>query len=163
MKTRSTEPKKEKLITTILKGMKTTPLKIKYANIFKPYYYPNSPSIPRYSITLLINSEENAEDYEVINKIERSEGIEILKDEILKTGDGCETTENFVLKLQTKDEVEIYELENGERKRLVLNREIPTDKLAVCTYDILRYTKRGKDEDKYGLTCKLIEVELRDE
>src|SRR5277367_3175461 len=75
------------LISVISSGCKTPILEIKYCNLVKPFRYPNSPTIPRYSITCLVDPIEHKIFLNGIQTIERDEKVEtIIKNDSVKEG-----------------------------------------------------------------------------
>src|SRR5271169_1935044 len=63
-------------VTSILYRSQSTPaLKVKYSNIVTPFYYPNSPNIARWSVTCLVDVDENADFMEQIEQLEKKENI----------------------------------------------------------------------------------------
>src|SRR5277367_1155622 len=73
------------LITVISSGCKTPIVNVKFCCLVNAYYYPNSPTIPRYSITCLCDPEEHKEFLKGIETIETNEHVEtILKADTTK-------------------------------------------------------------------------------
>ena len=70
------------LITVISSGCKTPILEIKFCNLLKAFYYPNSPTIPRYSVTCLVDPAGHKDFLNGVQTIEKNEKVEtIIKNE----------------------------------------------------------------------------------
>jgi hypothetical protein len=146
------------LITTISSGCQTPLLEIKYCNLVKPFYYPNSPAIPRYSVTCVVDPEIHSEFLHGIQAIEKNEKVDsILKKDYVKEGKENITTGKVIVKFQTKDIIPVYiktDEAQTDPQLMVLEDELARGEKIVIVYDILRYTKKGKLETEHGLSFK---------
>lgn len=144
------------LITSISSGCHTPILKVKFCNLIKAFFYPNSPTIPRYSVTCIINPEEHAEFLKGIQTIEKHEGVEsILKQETEKSEGSHVATGNILIKFQTRDKIPVYQVdENNKATEVELEDELAQGENICVTYDILRYTKKNSQKTEHGITFK---------
>ncbi len=146
------------LISTISTGCKTPPLEVKFCNLVKPYYYANSPTIPRHSVTCVIDPELHKEFLKGIQTIEKNEKVEtIIKNETVKEGDEHLTTGKVLIKFQSKDIIPIYmagEYPRGEVPRIELEDELAKGERIIVVYDILRYTKKNTMKTEHGISFK---------
>jgi len=108
-----TSPKAgQSLITVIASGCKTPIIEVKYSNLIKPFYYPNSPKIPHYSITCIIDPAEHLEFLEGIHSIEKNEHVDtVIKTDAVKKNGEFITSGKSVMKFQGKDKIPIFVLE----------------------------------------------------
>ena len=149
------------LITTITSDCKTPILEIKFSNLIKPFYYTNSPTIPRYSITCVVDPELHREFLRIIQTIEKNENVEtIIKNEMQKENGEQITTGKVLIKFQTKDKVPVYmkRSEKSEPELMELEDELARGEKVVVKYDILRYTKKNTMKSEHGISFKLISV-----
>ncbi len=145
------------LITTISSGCKTPLLEVKFCNLLKPFYYPNSPTIPRYSVTCVFCPEENKEFLKGIQTIEKNESVEtIIKNETMKDEDGDHmTTGKVMVKFQSKDVIPIYiKKENTAPELIELEDELARGEKIIVVYEILRYTKKNTMVTEHGLSFR---------
>lgn len=146
------------LISVISSGCKTPLLDIKFCNLIKPFYYPNSPTIPRYSITCLVDPEEHKEFLRGIQTIEKNEKVEtIIKNDAVKEGSEHFTTGKVLVKFQSKENVPVYmggEFPRGECPLIELEDELARGEKVVVVYDILRYTKKNTMKTEHGISFK---------
>lgn len=152
-----TPPSGQPLITTISSGCKTPLLEIKYCNLVKPFYYANSPTIPRYSVTCLADPNLHKEFLKGIHTIESNESVEsILKQDYVKEGVGYVTTGKVIVKFQSKDIIPVYVVEanNPTPEQISLEDELARGEKIVIVYDILRYTKKNTLKTEHGLSFK---------
>lgn len=147
------------LITTISSSCKTPPLEVKFCNLLKPYYYNNSPTIPRYSVTCLVDPEIHKEFLKGIQTIEKNENVEtVIKNETKKDESSGEhlTTGKVLMKFQGKDKVPVYiKNEKGEAIPIELEDELAPGEKVTVIYDILRYTKKNTMKMEHGISFKL--------
>lgn len=150
------------LISTISTGCKTPILEVKFCNLVKPYYYANSPTIPRHSVTCVVEPDKHKDFLKGIQTIEKNEQVEtIIKNETVKEGTEHLTTGKVLIKFQSKDVIPVYIMEK------IGNEEVPStsslmdleDELAkgeriMVEYDILRYTKKNTMKTEHGLSFK---------
>ena len=66
------------LISTISSGCKTPVLDIKFSNLIRPFYYPNSPTIPRYSVTCIVDPDIHKKFLHGIQTIEKNEKVDTI-------------------------------------------------------------------------------------
>lgn len=146
------------LISTISTGCKTPPLEVKFCNLVKPYYYANSPTIPRHSVTCVVDPELHKEFLKGIQTIEKNEKVEtILKNETIKEGDEHVTTGKVLIKFQSKDIIPVYsggQFPRGEVTQIELEDELAKGERIVVVYDILRYTKKNTMKTEHGISFK---------
>jgi hypothetical protein len=147
------------LITTISSGCRTPVVEVKFCNLIKPFYYPNSPTVPRYSVTCVIDPETHKEFLKGIQTIEKNEKVEsIIKNETVKEGNEHLTTGKVLIKFQSKDVIPVYLAVNtpkGEQPPLVeLEDELARGEKIMVIYDILRYTKKNTMKTEHGISFK---------
>ena len=170
MKKEKTEEKEKKiykntqksspLLVTISSGCKTPLIQVKFSNLVKPFYYPNSPSIPRYSVTCTFDALANEQFIKNLQVIEENEGVE----SILKF-DKESDSENprMLVKFQTKNIVPIFiqfppspisEELNSEPELIQLEDEFAKNEDIIVVYDILRYTPKFSQGNQHALSFK---------
>jgi|SRR6185436_2739200 len=148
------------LITTISSGCKTPLLEVKFCNLVNPFRYPNSPTVPRYSVTCVINPELHKEFLKGIQTIERDEKVEtVIKNETVKDNDSHTNTGNVLLKFQSKDIIPVYLAVNTVEPPhtppiMDLEDELARGERIVVVYDILRYTKKNTMKTEHGISFK---------
>lgn len=147
-------------ITTISKDCKTPLLRIKFCNLIKAYYYQSSPTIPRYSISCVIDPDKPEEGtfLSTIQSIEKNEGLStIIKNELVRVGQENVPTKNFVIKFQgSKDKIPVYVVNSdGSAQFITLEGDLEAGEKVIVVYDILRYTvKKGGKDPEYGLSFR---------
>lgn len=148
------------LITTISTGCKTPILEVKFCNLINPYYYNNSPSIPRHSVTCIVDPEEHKEFLKSVQTIEKNEKVEtIIKNETAKDGDTHTTTGKVLIKFQTKDKIPVYLGGQAYGRdvgptQIELEDELARGEKIMVVYDILRYTKKNTMRTEHGISFK---------
>jgi hypothetical protein len=148
------------LISTISSGCHTPVLEVKFCSLVNPFRYPNSPTIPRYSVTCLIDPQENKDFLKGIQAIEKDEKVDsILKNETVKEGKEHVNTGKIMIKFQTKDIIPIYlgEEENfmeDNPSQVELEDELAAGERVMIVYDILRYTKKNTMQTEHGISFK---------
>jgi hypothetical protein len=147
------------LISTISTGCKTPALEVKFCNLVKPYYYANSPTIPRHSVTCIVDPELHKEFLRGIQTIEKNEKVEtIIKNETMKEGDEHLTTGKVLIKFQSKDMIPVYSGEPHSRNEspqvIALEDELAKGERIIVVYDILRYTKKNTMKTEHGISFK---------
>ena len=156
------------LITTISSGCKTPWLEVKFCNLVKAFYYPNSPTIPRYSVTCIVDPEAHSQFLLGIQTIEKNEEVDsVIKLENVKEKNNVFHSGNLLIKFQNKDKVPVFlindenmDLENpGEP--LELQDELAAKERILIVYEILRYTKRGTLTCEHGLSFKPTKIFLK--
>jgi hypothetical protein len=146
------------LITTISSGCKTPVLEVKFCNLVNPFRYPNSPTIPRYSVTCVLDPEVHKEFIKGIQTIEKDEKVEsIIKNETVKQEGEHVTTGKVLLKFQSKEMIPVYKagtFPKGETPKIELEDELGKGEKVVIIYDILRYTKKNTMKTEHGISFK---------
>lgn len=149
------------LISTISSGCKTPILEIKFCNLVKPFYYPNSPTIPRYSITCLVDPVKHKEFLTGIQTIEKNEKVEtIIKIDSVKEEGAHLTTGKVLIKFQSKDKIPVHLVLESDRyalegkSQIDLEDELAKGSKIQVVYDILRYTKKNTMHTEHGLSFK---------
>lgn len=142
------------LISTISSGCKTPILEVKFCNLVNPYRYPNSPTIPRYSITCVVDPEIHKEFLKGIQTIEKDEKVDsIIKNEMEKQKDEQVTTGKVLVKFQSKEIIPVF-LATEPPEAISLEDELAKGEKIVVIYDILRYTKKNTMKVEHGLSFK---------
>lgn len=148
------------LITTIMSGCKTPILEVKFCNLVKPYYYTNSPTIPRHSVTCLVDPEKHQDFLKSIQTIEKNEGVDsIIKNDTVKEDGQQLMTGKLLLKFQSKDMIPVYVFNNtnesnSEPVLMELEDELARGEYIMVVYDILRYTKKNTMKTEHGISFK---------
>lgn len=150
------------LITTISTDCKTPILEVKFCNLVNPYRYANSPTIPRYSVTCVIDPDEHVEFIKGIQAIETNEKVDsILKNDTVRAEGQQVTTGKIIIKFQTKDIIPVYfvtknieVLNSKELVKMDLEDELARGEKVQVVYDILRYTKKNTLKTEHGLSFK---------
>jgi hypothetical protein len=144
------------LITTIISGCKSPLLSVKFCNLVHPFYYKNSPTIPRYSVTCVIDPEIDKDFLKGIQTIEKNEKVEtIIKNETAKDNGEYITTGNLLIKFQNKDQIPVYIQDgNKEPEIMELEDELARGENIIIIYDILRYTKKNTMKTEHGISFK---------
>lgn len=148
------------LITTISTGLKTPILTVKFCNLVNPYYYNNSPMIPRHSVTCVVDPEEHKEFLKSVQTIEHNEKVDtIIKNETSKEAEGHTTTGKVLIKFQSKEKIPVYLAsepydKNKEPVSIELEDELARGERIIVMYDILRYTKKNTMKTEHGISFK---------
>ncbi len=145
------------LISTISSGCKTPMINVKFCNLLNPFYYPNSPTVPRYSITCVVSPQEHSEFIGGLQAIEANEKVEsIIKIDSEKKGNERLTTGNLLIKFQSKEKIPIYVQTNSNSNPdlIELEDELARGEKVIIVYDILRYTKKYSANVEHGLSFK---------
>ncbi len=150
------------LLTSIGTEFRTPILEIKFSNLLNPYYFKNSPSIPRYSVTCIVDPELHKDFLQSIQTIEKNEKVEsILKLEIEKSGEQHVTTGKLTMKFQCKDKIPVFITEDGlEAESLELEDELGRGEKVMVIYDIMRYTKKNTMKTEHGISFKPTKIFL---
>lgn len=151
--------KKQSLISVVVSGCKSPILPVKFCNLVRPFYYPNSPTIPRYSVATSFCPEENSEFLKGIQSIEQNEGVEsIIKHDSTKDGGEYTNTGRLLVKFQTKNKVPVYTRKVGQKEEeaeeIELQDELARGEMVQVVYEVLRYTKKNTDPVQHGLSFK---------
>lgn len=143
------------LITTISSGCVTPILSIKFCCLVRPFCYANS-TIPRYSITCIIDPKVNREFLTYIQTIEKNENIPtIIKNETIKEGNEHFNTGNMLIKFQSKEKIPVFlKTDTVNLEPLELEDEIAKGEKVSVTYSILRYTKKNTMNTEHGISFK---------
>jgi hypothetical protein len=152
------------LISIISTSCKTPKLDVKFCNLVNPYYYANSPTVPRHSVTCVVDPEIHKEFLKGIQTIEKNEKVDsIIKNETVKEGDEHLNTGKVLIKFQSKDIIPVYSV-NGigqendiplcESTPMELEDELAKGETIVVVYDILRYTKKNTMKTEHGISFK---------
>lgn len=143
------------LITIICSGCQTPLLDIKFCNLLKAWYYPNSPTIPRYSVTCVIDPSKDKEFLVGIQTIEKNEKVDtIIKNETVKEDGQHLNTGKLLIKFQGKDKVPVYIHEAGVYHLIELEDELARGEKVMVVYDIIRYTKKNTMKTEHGISFK---------
>jgi hypothetical protein len=145
------------LISTISTGCRTPILEIKFCNLVNPFRYPNSPTIPRYSVTCLVDPKEHGEFLKGIQSIEKDEKVEtIIKNDAVKEDGEHYTTGKVLVKFQSKEKVPVLVVEDDPTKcsKIELEDELARGEKVIVIYDILRYTKKNTMKTEHGISFK---------
>lgn len=126
------------------KDIRTPKFKIKFSNLYKPFFYDSSPMVPRYSVTCVIDPDTHLDFIERLIALETREGITeaaTLKDEVFKNAEGAMVaTGKHLMKFQSKDRPTVI---FPEDKSAQLTRElVEGDEVIIC-FDIVRYNKKN--------------------
>lgn len=155
------------LISTISSGCKTPVLTVKFCNLVNPFRYPNSPTIPRYSVTCVVDTEIHSEFLKGLQTIEKDEKVEsVIKNETIKENGEHVNTGKVLLKFQSKDMIPVYKsgkFPKGETPVIELEDELAKGERIVIRYDILRYTKKNTMKTEHGLSFKPVAIYLLSE
>lgn len=149
------------LITTISSSCRSPILEVKFCNLLNPFYYTNSPTVPRYSITCIVDPETHKDFLSAIQTIEKNEKVDsVLKNETAKDNETLVTTGKVLLKFQSKLQIPIYianeeELKNDSPPQKVeLQDELARGERIMVIYDITRYTKKNTMKTEHGISFK---------
>lgn len=140
-------------VTSVLhKDAKTPKFKVKFSNVVNPFYYPNSPTIPRWSITCTVDPEVDAEFIQKIEKLESKESIQgsqTLKDDVYKDREGqIVKSGKYIMKFQTRDKIPVIVMKAGfPSVPAELKQEIAFGDSVMIVFDVIRYTKKGLSID----------------
>jgi len=127
--------------------------------LIKPFYYPNSPTVPRYSVTCLVDPEKDKEFLKGIQTIEKNEQVDsIIKNDTVKENDGLVNTGKVLIKFQGKNLIPVFlgaQSNIKENLRIMeLEDELAKGEKIIVIYDILRYTKKNTMKTEHGISFK---------
>lgn len=149
------------LITVISSKCQTPLLDLKFSTLVKPFYYPNSPGVARYSVTCVVDPKKDKDFLAGLQAIEKNEQVEsIIKNETVKEGNEIFNTGKVLVKFQTKEQIPVYiatQNPDGSMKAepIELEDELARGEQIVVVYDILRYTKKNNTAKvEHGLSFK---------
>lgn len=139
-------------VTSILvKDARSPKLKVKFSNVFNPFFYPNSPTVPRWSITCLVCPDKDSQFAQFIQDLEEREKIKesSLKEDVLKDRDGqIVKTGQYQIKFQTRDKIPVIVCKPGfPQIPAEIKQEIAFGDRAEVVFDVMRYTKKGVSMD----------------
>lgn len=142
----------------LISGWKTPKLKVIFSNIVKPFYYPNSPQMARYSLTVIVDPEEHKEFMDKMKKMENTEKCSTqFRDEMKKDEMGNpQPTGKSILKFQTKEGIPIFKLLNGQPVPYETLKELPRDTEVDIIFEVARYT--SKQTSQNGLSCRAVQI-----
>jgi hypothetical protein len=146
-------PKVGQPVTSIIQTDARTPkLKVKFCNIITPFHYPNSPGVPRYSVTCVLDPEEHRDFIEKIIKLEKKENIigsQTLKEDVFKDESGhMVKSGKFNMKFQTRDKIPVVVVKEGfPNTPTEIKNEIVFGDQVVIIFEVMRYTKKGLSSD----------------
>lgn len=145
------------LLSVLSTKCKTPVLDVKFCSLVNPYYYPNSQTIPRRSITCVVDPELHKEFLKGIQTIEKNEKVDsVLKNDTVKEGKEHITTGKILIKFQSKDVIPVYSVvnEKDEPQLIQLEDELAKGEKVVVVFDILRYTKKNSVKVEHALSFK---------
>lgn len=150
------------LISTISSSCKTPTLEVKFCSLYNAFYYDNSKTVPRYSVTCLIDPNENEEFLTGLQTIEKNEGVDsILKNEKTKENEEYVNTGKVLMKFQSRDKIPVYVLDEAGKEHLVsLEGELLAGENVVVVFDIMRYTKKNTMTSEHGISFKPTKIYL---
>ena len=152
---------KKSLVSVIVSGCKSPILPVKFCNLVKPFYYPNSPTIARYSIATKFCPKENSEFLKTIQTIEQNENVaSIIKNDSIKENGEYLNTGKLIIKFQTKNKIPVFVInkEGEDPLPLDLADEFSPNTMVQVVFDVLRYTKKNIDPPEYGISFKPTKV-----
>ena len=132
----------------VQKDAKSPKLRVKFANVARPFHYQSSTNVPRDSVTGVLDPDIHMDFIQKVIALESKEGItdsQTLKDEIQKAPVGTVvTTGKHLMKFQTKDKIPVIICKAGYTQTPVeLQDEIRSGVEVVVVFDVLRYTKKN--------------------
>lgn len=150
------------LISIIASDCKTPTIEIKFSNLLKPFYYPNSPTIARYSITCVFDPNSAKEFLKGIQTIEKNENVDsIVKNDTIKQNGELVTSGLVLIKFQSKDKIPVFiQSKKGDLELLELEDELAKGEDVIVNFDILRYTKKNTMKTEHGLSFKPTQIIL---
>ena len=142
----------------LISGWRTPKLKVIFSNIVKPFYYPNSPQMARYSLTVVVDPICHKEFMDKMKKMEHNENCATqFRDEMKKDESGNpQITGNSILKFQTKEGIPIFKMLNGQPVPYETLKELPRDTEVDVTFEVARYT--SKQTGQNGLSCRAMQI-----
>ena len=148
------------LTSTVMEKVKTPALKIKFCNNTKPFYYDNSPDIPRYSVTCVVEPEKHKDFVKIFTNIEKNEKIKqsVLKPEVTKQDGNFVNTGNWIVKFTDKKPIRVVVRDGDRLVPFDESEDVAYGQDVSVEFDILRYTKRGTTES--GLSLKPILITI---
>lgn len=148
------------LTKVLITNWKSPVAKVRFSNIVHPFYYPNSPGIARYSVTVTIDPEEHKDFIQSMVKMEKSEKANTqFKQEIRKgdeTNPGPIATGNSLFKFQLDKSTPIFKIMEGKPVPHTLEDELPRGSEIEVIFDISRYTNRTSNS--YGISSRATKI-----
>lgn len=156
--------KPQSLTKVLLKNYSSPVLKVKYCSLAKPFFYPSSPNIPRYSVTCILDPVKDKEFLKVIREIEEKDKIDnSLKDDTQKDRETGEvsTTGRYLIKFSGKEKIPVSYVKNDK----ALSPDMLVEELKYGTecsviFDVVQFTK--KDTKEKGLSFQASMVYVHD-
>lgn len=132
----------------VQRDAKSPRIKVKFANVAKPFFYQSSNNVARYSVTGVLDPDIHLEFIQKVIALEAKEGItdsQTLKHEIQKGPDGnVITTGRHLMKFQTKEKIPVIVCKAGfPQVPAELKEEIRVGDEVIVVFDVLRYTKKN--------------------
>ena len=150
------QPKAGRALTEIImSGMKSPTMKVKFSGNTKPFYYPNSPTIARYSITCTVDPAVEKEFVKSIKAIEVSERCPTspLKTDANKEGQTYIQTGLIQIKFMASKPIPVFA---DEACTQPITDELDRGSELVMIFDISRYTH--KESGAAGLSFKPVKA-----
>lgn len=153
---------KKELASTVLRNYQSPVMKIKFSNLANPFFYPTTPTIPRYSVTCVIDPVKNGEFLKMLRQIEEKDNItSTIKEETSKDKQSGSTftTGKYLIKFNGKDKIPVSFVKN--------DRALPPDSAieepkwgTECSviFDIVRYIKKGTTEKGLSFQPSLVYI-----
>jgi hypothetical protein len=139
------------IMQPVCTSVRTPVVKVRWCNILKPFHYPKSPSVARYSITCLLdpNNSEHETFIKNLRLMEHKEGTEtVLKDDIAKNEHGDPVKSGLhIIKFQTKDPIKVLKRVGKDEREIKIDSELPYGSEVVITFDVIRYQQRILNQD----------------
>lgn len=151
------EETSNKITEKVKVGLLTPKIKIKFSSVITPFFYPNAPQVPRFSVTCIvdISDKEQAEFLKMIQDVEKEFGIieTVFKSDVGNDEEGdVVKTGNATIKFQTRVPISVS-VPNGEDWEIAdLENEIAPGSIVSIQYDIVKYRKRGYSGSGNGLS-----------
>lgn len=147
------------LVTVISTGMTTPIVQIKYSTLVAPFYYPNSPSVPRFSVTCVFDPKLHNDFLQNLQKIEKAHKVEtVIKNETEKNEGELYHTGKFLIKFQDRKKIPVYENDFEESQEglppelLELESELQKDEQVSIVFNIMRFTKKNTAQVEHGIS-----------
>lgn len=146
------------LTSVIISGLKTPIVPVKFCNLTKPFYYPNSPQVPRFSVTCLFDAAKTKDFIKTIQDIEKNEKVEsIIKLDTEKVDGEFFNTGNYLIKFQDRIKVPVYSMDSDTEQGMPpdlmeLENELERGELISVMFNVLRYTKKNTTTPEFGIS-----------
>lgn len=136
-------------VTQILaKEAKSPRVKVKFANVLTPFFYPNSPQVPRHSVTCIFDPDMHKEFIQKVHALEAKEKVEnnqtFKPDTVKEEASGqIVTSGKLMMKFQTRDKIPVIVCKDGfPQTPAELRQELIAGDEVIVVFDVVRYTKR---------------------